>query len=71
MFQSGKLFQSITNTKFPILPNEVIADFSPDEHYTYRICLTIVVGELDADLGMLEVGPIVHSRWLTLGYRIL
>ena len=28
-------------------------------------------GKLDDDLAYSEVGPIVHSRWLTLGCRIL
>jgi len=30
-----------------------------------------MLGEVDMDLGMLKIGPIVHSRWLTLGCRVL
>ena len=29
------------------------------------------MGLVDSDLQYLKVGPIVHSRWLTLGCRIL
>ena len=29
------------------------------------------MGVVDSDLQYLKVGPIVHSRWLTLGCRIL
>ena len=34
-------------------------------------CLAIIAGTRDSDLSMVEVGPIVHSRWHTLACRIL
>ena len=33
--------------------------------------MAVIVGSVDEDLQFLEVGPIVHSRWLTLACRIL
>ena len=59
-------FQSKLSTKFSVLPNEVIADLSSHQHHANRICLAIVACELDDDLGILEVGPIVRSCLLTL-----
>ena len=56
---------------FPRLPNDVEADLSSDQFYAYKICLAIVKGKLDSDFSMVEVGPIIHSRWLTLACRIL
>ena len=31
------------------------------------MCWAIIQGNADDDLAYLEVGPVVHSRWLTLG----
>ena len=56
---------------FPKLPLHVIDDLSTDQYYAYKICLAIIPGNCDDDLQYLEVGPVVHSRWLTLGCRIL
>ena len=46
-------------------------DVSNDQYYAYQICWSIINGALDPDLQLLEVGPLCHSRWLTLGCRIL
>ena len=35
------------------------------------MCLAIIMGVVNSNLQDLKVGPIVHSRWLTLGCRIL
>ena len=35
------------------------------------VCWALIHEKVDGDLDYLEVGPIVHSRWLTLGYGIL
>ena len=51
--------------------SEIIPDLSSYQHIAYKICLVIFVDELDADLGILEVGPIVHSHWLIFECRIL
>ena len=64
-------FKQISNSHFPELPQSVVDDLSTDQHYAYRICLAIILGTIDNDLRYLQVGPIVHSRWLTLGCRIL
>ena len=34
-------------------------------------CLAIIAGKRDSDFSMVEVSPIVHSRWHTLACRIL
>ena len=47
------------------------SEFSSDQFHPYNIWLAIVTGKLDSDFSMVEVGPIVHSRWLTLACRIL
>ena len=46
-------------------------DLSSDQYYAYRICSAIMLGSVDANLEFLKVGGLNHSRWLTLGYRIL
>ena len=58
-------------SSFPKLPPHVIDDLSTDQYYAYKICLAIITGNSDDDLQYLEVGPVVHSRWLTLGCKIL
>ena len=63
-------FKRIHNPGFPELPNDVIDDLSTDQHYAYRICMAIITGEVDPDLESLDIGPPVHSRWLTLACRI-
>jgi hypothetical protein len=64
-------FKAISNENFPVLSTEVVDDLSTDQHYAYRISFAIMNGHLEDDLRLLEVGPIVHSRWLTLACRIL
>ena len=64
-------FKPILNSYFPTLPNEVLEELSTDQYYGYRICWAVICGEVDEDLKLLEIGPIVHSRWLTLACRIL
>ena len=64
-------FKAISNPHFPLLLNEVVDDLSADQHYAYRICWAVILGDLDADLALLEVGPICHARWLTLACRLL
>ena len=48
-----------------------VNDLSTDQYYAYRICWLIVNGAIEDDLLYLEIGPIVHSRWLILGCKIL
>ena len=56
---------------FSILPEQVVSDLSTNQVYAYSICLALIYGKVDDDLAYVEVGHIVHSRWLTLGCRIL
>ena len=56
---------------FPILPEQVVSDLSTDQVYAYSIYWAFIHGKVDDDLAYVEVGPIVHLRWLTLECRIL
>ena len=64
-------FKPIPYNGFILLGNETLDSLSTDQYYAYRICCSIITGDLDDDLALLEVGPINHSRWLTLACRIL
>ena len=64
-------FKSIPNPKFPVIPNSLVDDLSSDQYYAYRIFSAVMLGSVDANLEFLEVGELNHSRWLTLGCRIL
>ena len=46
-------------------------DLISDQYYAYRICSAIMLGSVGASLEFLKVGELNHSRWLTLGCRIL
>ena len=46
-------------------------DLSSNQYYAYRICSAVMLGSVDANLEFLEVGGLNHSRWLTIGCRIL
>ena len=56
---------------FPDIPHSIVDELSSDQHYAYRICMAVMVDSMDEDLYFLEVGAIVHSRWLTFACRIL
>ena len=64
-------FKCIPNPDFPVIPQSIVDDLSTDQLYAYRICRAVMAGSVDYDLQLLEVGPVVHSRWLTLANRIL
>jgi len=55
-------FKPLPNQNFPVLPNDVVEDLSTDQYYAYRICWSVIYGEVDTDLRRLEVGEICHSR---------
>ena len=42
-----------------------------DQHDAHRICIAVMIGTEEEDLQCLEIGPIVHSRLLTLACPIL
>ena len=46
-------------------------DVSSDQYHAYRIRSAVMLGSVDANLEFFEVGVLNHSRWLTLGCRIL
>src|SRR5215469_10166957 len=64
-------FKPIPYALFVFLDNATIDKLSTDQYYSYRICSSVITGEVDEDLALLEVGPLNHSRWLTLACRIL
>ena len=64
-------FKSIPNPKFPVIPNSLMDDLSSDQYYAYRICSSVMLGSVNANLEFLEVGGLNYSRWLTLACRIL
>ena len=64
-------FKRIQKTNFAILPDKVIEDLSADQKYAYKICLAVSKESIEKDIQYLKVGPIVHSRWITLACRIL
>ena len=55
-------FKNIPNMHFPDIQHLVVNELSNDQHYAYRICMTVMVGSVDEDSHFLEVVPIVHSR---------
>ena len=64
-------FKRIINPNFPELPQCIVDDLDTDQKYAYQMCTAIMIGSVEPDLQYLEVGPIVHSRGLTLACRIL
>ena len=64
-------FKPIKNANFPSIPNEVLDDLSTDQFYAYRLCWCIMLGDVDKDMELSEVGPLYHARWLTMACRIL
>ena len=52
-------------------PADVVEDLSTDQYYAYKICIAVMVGDLPRDIELLEVGELFHSRWLTLGCRVV
>ena len=52
-------------------PTKVVNDLSTDQYYAYKICMAVMVGHVPQDIELLEVGELFHSRWITLGCRIL
>ena len=64
-------FKSIQNAKFSFIPNSLVDDLNSDQYHAYRICSAVMLKSVDANLEFLEVKGLNHSRWLTLGCRIL
>ena len=64
-------FVAISSPDLPILSEDLVDSLSSDQYYAYKICRAITKGYVEADLALLEIGPVVHSRWLTIACRIL
>ena len=64
-------FVAISSPDLPILSEDLIDSLTSDQYYAYKMCTAITKGYVKADLALLEIGPVVHSRWLTLACRIL
>ena len=58
-------------SKVPDLPEEVIKDLSRDQLLAYKYAKAIETGVMPDDLVSQTIGPMVTSRWLTTGVRIL
>lgn len=53
------------------LPEIPIADLSTDQQYLLKICQAVISGNCSDSVAKLQPGKMVHSRWLTVGNRIL
>ena len=55
-------FKIIPNLNLPVLPNDIIVDFSlsTDKHYLYCISITLYLGTVDEDFSLLEIGSLYH-----------
>ena len=74
LYQVGQLLDSTIVSAFFVfsyLPEQVVSDLRTDQVCAYSIYWAFIHGKVDDDLAYVEVGPIVYSRWLTLGCRIL
>ena len=52
-----------------VLPDKILKDLSIDQAYGYRSVTVIRTGVLPENLINLEIGPVSHSRWLTIANR--
>ena len=50
-------FKSIPNPHFPMLPNDVLEDLSTVQYYGYKICRSVICGEVDDDFRLHNIGP--------------
>ena len=54
-----------------MLSEDAADELSSNQCYGYKVCSAIIKGLVHVDLTPLEIGPIVHSPWLTLACEIL
>ena len=57
--------------KVPTLPPEVVKKLSRDQYLAYLYCHAVQSGVMPKELATMTIGPLVKSRWLTTGIRIL
>ena len=65
-----KDFQPIVFESYFVFSDEALCDVCNYQYYACQICWSIILGALDPDLRLPEVGPLCHSRWLTLDSRL-
>ena len=54
---------------FPGIPQLVFDELGSDQHYANRICMPVIFDSVNKNLQFLEVGSVVHSRWLAPATR--
>ena len=57
--------------KVPTLPPDVVKKLSRDQYLAYLYCHAVQSGVMPQELATMTIGPLVKSRWLTTGIRIL
>ena len=56
---------------FSVTDSEAMKNLNQDQQVFYLLCKSLINGSLMKDLVGRALGPLCHSRWLTLGARIL
>ena len=69
-FKSTVNFEKV-ETNMEELDDDVVNRLSKDQRILYKYIQAISEGEVSARLASQKVGPLNHSRWLTLATRIL
>ena len=64
-------FTPIPTDELPEIPDDVIKDLSRDQNLLYRTTRAVMSGICPQSLASATLGPVSHSRWLTLAVRIL
>ena len=65
-------FEALTEGEaLPELPKNVLDNMSTDQKVAYSLCQAVKRGELSSNLTDIQIGPINHARWLTVGARIV
>ena len=59
----------IYSSPLPVMPENVTKDLSTDKFYAYLIHEAIRTGHMSLMLTLFEIGPVNHSRWLTIANR--
>ena len=57
--------------KVPELPPGVVKRLSRDQHLAYLYCHAVQSGVMPDELVNMTIGPLVKSRWITCGVRVL
>ena len=66
-------FDPVDCRNFPLRDEQEMTDlnFSQDQNIFFRLCCAVITGNVPEDLIGRKLGLLNHSRWLTLGSRIL